>query len=242
MNQMLNILVVDDDAEIRALLEGLLQRNAMKPVSARSAAEARDILEQKRFDLILLDLMMPGEDGLAFCRSLREHSTVPVIMLTALNEDIDRILGLEIGADDYLPKPFHPRELLARIKSVLRRAPNVKPGESDAPVSDFEFGPYRVDVERRQVETEDGTAVDLTSGEFALLLTLLERAPRVLSRDQLLEFSRRAASNPFDRRIDSQISRLRRKLEENPRRPEYIKTVRSLGYAFAGRVRRVGSA
>ena len=239
MAQALNILVVDDDPEILALVESLLQRNGMRSVRARSAAEARAALEEKQFDLILLDLMMPGEDGLTFCRSLRERSAVPVIMLTALNEDIDRILGLEIGADDYLPKPFHPRELLARIKSVLRRAPAIRPGESDATASNYAFGPYRVSVDRRLIEKESGEAVDLTSGEFSLLLILLERAPRVLSRDQLLEFSRRAAANPFDRSIDSQISRLRRKLETDPRHPEYIKTVRNLGYAFAGDVKRV---
>jgi len=242
MNKMLDILVVDDDPEIRSLVEDLLKRNGMRPASARSAAEARAALDGKRFDLVLLDLMMPGEDGLSFCRSLRETSTVPVIMLTALNEDIDRILGLEIGADDYLPKPFHPRELLARIKSVLRRAPKIRPGETDAPASDYAFGPFRVNVQARLVETDDGETVDLTSGEFALLLTLLERAPRVLSRDQLLEFSRGAAANPFDRSIDSQISRLRRKLEKNPKSPEYVKTVRGLGYAFAGKVRRDGGA
>ena len=242
MDTKLNILVVDDDADIRSLVESLLERNGMSVTSARSAAEAETIMERTPIDLMVLDLMMPGEDGLTFCRRVRDRSGVPIIMLTALSEDVDRILGLELGADDYLPKPFNPRELLARIKTVMRRAPNISPGESNLQNASFSFGRYMLCADRRALVRDDGQDIELTSGEFALLLALVERAPRVLTRDQLLDLSRRAAANPFDRSIDSQISRIRRKIEIDPKRPEYIKTVRSLGYAFAQEVRRAARA
>lgn len=233
------ILVVDDDADILSLLEGVLGRNGMSARTARNAAEADAVLESFAADLIVLDLMMEGEDGLSFCRRLRTRSNVPIIMLTALAEDVDRIIGLEIGADDYLAKPFNPRELVARIKSVLRRTrdANTKEGKGDSSV--FAFGPFRLSPELMALFHEDGRPVHLTSGEFALLLALVERAPRVLSRDQLLDLSRGAVSNPFDRSIDSQISRIRNKIEADPRYPDYIKTVRNLGYAFAAKVARV---
>lgn len=233
------ILVVDDDAEILALLEGVLGRNGMSARAARNAEEADRVLESFPADLIVLDLMMEGEDGLSFCRRLRMRSNVPIIMLTALAEDVDRIIGLEIGADDYLPKPFNPRELVARIKSVLRRTRDTKPGEHTGDDAVFAFGPFRLSQAHMLLVRENGDPVHLTSGEFALLLALVERAPRVLSRDQLLDLSRGAVANPFDRSIDSQISRLRNKIEADPRRPDYIKTVRNLGYAFAAKVSRV---
>lgn len=239
MDSSYRILVVDDDTEILSLVEGVLGRNGMTAQTARSAAEAELVLETFPADLIVLDLMMEGEDGLSFCRRLRATSDVPIIMLTALSEEVDRIVGLEIGADDYLPKPFNPRELIARIKSVLRRARDPKPAKQSSGPSIFTFGPFRLYPEQMSLEREDKTAVRLTSGEFALLLALVERAPRVLSRDQLLDLSRGAVANPFDRSIDSQISRLRSKIETDPRHPEYIKTVRNLGYAFAAEVKRV---
>ena len=157
-------------------------------------------------------------------------------MLTALGEDIDRIIGLELGADDYLAKPFHPRELVARIRSVLRRAPRPLPGESQRPAACYCFEGFTLDVDRRQLVRRDQSLVDLTSGEFALLLALVEHRPRVLSRDQLLDLTRGAAANPYDRSIDSQISRLRSKIEDDPRKPVLIKTVRNLGYAFSAEV------
>ncbi|MEL6569337.1 MAG: response regulator [Pseudomonadota bacterium] len=233
------ILVVDDDADILELMEGVLLRNGMSARTASSAADAETALESFPADLIVLDLMMEGEDGLSFCKRLRMRSNVPIIMLTALAEDVDRIVGLEIGADDYLPKPFNPRELVARIKSVLRRTREQVAIEGNGKSTILAFGPYRLNPIQMSLAHEDGTPVHLTSGEFALLLALVERAPRVLSRDQLLDLSRGAVANPFDRSIDSQISRLRGKVEADPRRPKYIKTVRSLGYAFAASVTRV---
>ena len=233
------ILIVDDDGEIRKLVSDLLERNGMVAVSARSAAHADEALAEGRFDLIVLDLMMPGEDGLTFCQRLRRDSRVPIIMLTAMGEDIDRILGLEIGADDYLPKPFNPRELVARIKTVLRRAPPLLPGETHRLPEQYAFGEFILDVDERELRRKDGARVTLTSGEYALLQTLVEHSPRVLSRDQLLDLTRGAVAGPFDRSIDSQISRLRRKIESDARRAQYIKTVRNIGYAFAGAVEKV---
>lgn len=233
------ILLVDDDADILALMQAVISRNGMTAETARSAADAEKVLERFPADLIVLDLMMEGEDGLSFCRRLRARSNVPIIMLTALAEDVDRIVGLEIGADDYLGKPFNPRELVARIKSVLRRAGDKAPVQENAGTSDYAFGPFRLSPTQMSLAHQDGSAVHLTSGEFALLLALVERAPRVLSRDQLLDLSRGAVANPFDRSIDSQISRIRSKIELDPRHPDYIKTVRNLGYAFAGSVTRI---
>lgn len=233
MEQGPSILIVDDDGDIRTLVQGVLQRNGMRAQTAASVAEAEPILAEGRTDLVVLDLMMPGEDGLSFCRRLRSASAVPVIMLTAIAEDVDRIVGLEIGADDYLAKPFNPRELVARIKAVLRR----RDGTASAPAARrtsgaFRFGPYRLLPDQMALETVDGNEVVVTSGEFALLLALVERAPRVLSRETLLDLSRGVATSPFDRSIDSQISRIRRKIERDPRQPGLIKTVRNLGYAL----------
>lgn len=241
MDTALRILVVDDDADILSLMEGVLSRNGMTAATARSTAEAETVLESFPADLIVLDLMMEGEDGLSYCRRLRARSTVPIIMLTALAEDVDRIVGLEIGADDYLAKPFNPRELIARIKSVLRRARDQGSAIDKGDHSVFIFGPFSLSPGQMSLVRGDGGSVHLTSGEFALLLALVERAPRVLSRDQLLDLSRGAVANPFDRSIDSQISRLRGKIEADPRHPEYIKTVRNLGYAFAANVTRINA-
>ena len=233
------ILVVDDDTEILALTEGVIARNGMTVRTARSAAEADKALESFPADLIVLDLMMEGEDGLSFCRRFRSQSNIPIIMLTALGEDVDRIVGLEMGADDYLPKPFNPRELIARIKSVLRRTQEA--GQAGAPAANsvYSFGPYRLHSAQMSLTRDHGTPIRLTSGEFALLLALVRHAPKVLSREVLLDLSRGAVSNPFDRSIDSQISRLRSKIEADPRDPAYIKTVRNIGYAFAADVKRV---
>lgn len=226
------ILVVDDDAEILDLVRDLLERNHFQAVLAKSAVEAERRLAEERVDLIVLDVMMPGEDGTSFCRRFRQESEIPILMLSALGSDVDRILGLELGADDYLPKPFNPRELVTRIKTILRRAPPLKPGETRQKAACYIFADYRLYPENRSLTLGDEEIV-LTSGEFALLLALIEHAPRILSRDQLLEFSRGAAANPFDRSIDTHISRLRSKLEPDPRRPSLIKTVRNIGYAFA---------
>ncbi len=235
-----SILVVDDDPDIRELTADFLARNEMSASVARDTSEADRILSGQRIDLVVLDLMMPGEDGRQFFQRIRLRSNIPIIILTALGEDIERIIGLEMGADDYMAKPFHPRELVARIKSILRRTPPAMPGESRSATKRFTFGDFTLDMDERQLRNCDGSLVDLTSGEFALLLALVGHSPRVLSRDQLLELTRGAAANLFDRSIDSKISRLRCKDEANPRRAEFIKTVRNIGYAFAGAVKQTG--
>lgn len=239
MERELNILVVDDDVQILELIERVLSRNGMKVVCAESTAEADTQLQSYKADLIVLDLMMAGEGGLDYCKRLRQTSRIPVIMLTALAEDIDRIVGLEVGADDYLPKPFNPRELVARIRAVMRRIGETKQPVTPTAQTVLEFEGFRLHPSRLLLEHAEKGVITLTSGEFALLLALAENAPHVLSRDRLLDLSRGAAANPFDRSIDSQISRLRSKIETNPRRPEYIKTIRNLGYAFAADIRRV---
>lgn len=229
------ILVVDDDADIRTLVRDLLERNHMRVAVARSVAEAEKHLASENVDLIVLDVMMPGEDGTSFCRRLRLESNTPVLMLSALGSDVDRILGLELGADDYLPKPFNPRELVTRIKTILRRAPPLKPGDIRQKAACYSFAGFHLFPETRSLRSGEED-ISLTSGEFALLLALVEHAPRILSRDQLLEYSRGAAANPFDRSIDTHISRLRGKLEPDAKGSSLIKTVRNMGYAFAAPV------
>lgn len=240
MQQGPTILVVDDDPELLALVAGALERSGMRTITAQSVAEAETPIAEARADLVVLDLMMPGEDGLSFCRRLRATSNLPVIMLTAMAEDIDRIVGLEIGADDYLGKPFNPRELVARIKAVLRRRETDAVPTSASPTRALRFGGFVLLPDQLSLKDARGDEVALTSGEFALLLALVERAPRVLSRDMLLDLSRGVNTNPFDRSIDSQISRIRRKIEPDPRQPQLIKTVRNLGYAFSAPVTREG--
>ncbi|MEO1730093.1 MAG: response regulator [Pseudomonadota bacterium] len=236
MENSYRILIVDDDVEILRLVQGVLERAGMSPLTAQTVVEAESLFEQEDIDLIVLDLMMKDEDGLSFCRRLRAKSSVPVIILTALSSDIDRIVGLEVGADDYLGKPFNPRELVARIKAVMRRVSdggnNSDPTKGDA----LTFGPFRL-VPEQMLLTKNGVEeILLTSGEFALLKILVERAPRVLSRETLLDLSRGMSATPFDRTIDSQISRIRSKIGDDPRRPSYIKTVRNLGYALSSKV------
>ncbi|MEO0696624.1 MAG: response regulator [Pseudomonadota bacterium] len=233
-----HILVVDDEQKTVELVAELLERHHMRVYSANSVSEAEASLNEHQIDLIVLDVMMPGEDGVSFCRRLRQESTIPILMLSAMGDDIDRIIGLEMGADDYLAKPFNPRELIARIRTILRRAPSVEQIEQFDKQVFYAFNQFTLNPDTRTLQ-EDGSIVELTSGEFAVLLALVERAPRILSRDQLLEYSRGAAANPFDRSIDTHISRLRSKLEKNTRRPELIKTVRNLGYAFAATVEKV---
>ena len=182
-----------------------------------------------RFDLIVLDLMLPGEDGLSICRRLRAATRIPIVMLTAVAEDTDRIIGLEIGADDYLTKPFNPRELLARIRAVLRRAEAPLPHPEG---STLVFAGWRLDPARRELRDPDGVLVELTAGGFDLLAAFVARPRRVLSRDRLLDLTKGRDAQPFDRSIDVQVSRLRRKIEADPKKPEVIKTVRSGGYIF----------
>ena len=232
-----HLLVVDDDREIRVLLAGFLHKHGFRVETAADGREMFAALGAGHFDLIVLDLMLPGEDGLSLCRRVRAGSELPIIMLTAVGEDTDRIVGLEIGADDYLPKPFNPRELLARIRAVLRRAREVRRPPDDGRSRRFEFHGWMLDVVGRCLHSPDGTPVELTAGEFALLLTLLEHPGRVLTRDQLLDLTRGREAGPFDRSVDIQVSRLRRKIEDDPKRPALVKTVRSGGYVFAATVR-----
>ncbi len=217
------ILVVDDDADLRGLIAGFLGANGLDVRAAGNGAEMDAVLAQGPVDLIVLDLMMPGEDGLSIVRRLRGGECPPVIMLSAMGEDTDRIVGLEVGADDYLAKPCNPRELLARIRAVLRRGEPATP--PDAGGAQRRFGPWTLDIVERQV-SRDGAAVALTDGEFRILTALLDRPRRVVSRDQLIEATRGMDSDVFDRAIDVTISRLRKKL--GPGDP--IRTVRNEGY------------
>lgn len=230
------ILVVDDDAELRGLVVGFLQGNGLAACGARDGREMQAMLAGERVDLVVLDLMLPGEDGLSLLRRLRAGSALPVILLTAKGEETDRIVGLELGADDYLSKPFNPRELLARIRAVLRRgAPgDPAPGEAKA----FHFAGWRLDPLRRELFSPAGVLVDLSAGEYDLLLALLEAPNRILSREHLLDAARGREAAPFDRAIDVQMSRLRRKIEPGEGAPPLVKTVRGAGYMFLPRVTR----
>ncbi len=228
-----HLLIVDDHREIRDLLGRYLAKHGYRTSTADSASTARRILQAGAVDLVILDIMMPGEDGLALCRSLRESGAVPVILLTAVAEETDRIVGLEMGADDYVTKPFSPRELLARIKAVLRRAWALPPQRGSLPAQRIRFDRWLLEVGRRELVGEDGVAVPLSTGEFLLLSAFLAHPQMVLSRDQLLDLTRGREAVPFDRSVDNQVSRLRRKIERDPKRPELIKTHWGGGYSLA---------
>jgi two-component system, OmpR family, response regulator len=221
------ILVVDDDDEIRSLLQVVLTREGFRVREAKDAATARRMLgSQGAMDLIILDIMMPGEDGLSFCQRLRETLDIPILMISARGLSIDRSIGLELGADDYLPKPFERRELVARVKAILRR------GGTSARTSQLRVGGLLVDLGRRAVLDGRDTPLSLTSGEFELLRCFVERPGRVLSRDQLIEWTRGRSSDSFDRNIDVQMSRLRKKLVESGFPEDGFKTVRNAGYVL----------
>ncbi len=238
MNGTPHILVVDDHKDIRDLLARYLDQNGLRVTTAADAAAARRTLKSAAIDLVVLDIMMPGEDGLSLCRYLQESTATPVILLTAMAEDTDRVVGLEIGADDYVAKPFNPRELLARIKAVLRRAHSLPPGHEPATSGKVAFDRWVLDLDRRAVVDADGVVTPLSSGEYRLLAVFVEHAGRVLSRDQLLDLTRGRAANAFDRSIDNQVSRLRKKIEQDPKNPELIKTVWGGGYSFVAKVSR----
>ncbi|MBB6309269.1 response regulator [Xanthobacter tagetidis] len=229
------LLIVEDDREIRALLSDFLTREGYEVLAAADGTAMDRIIAAARPDLVVLDLMLPGEDGLSICRRLRAKGGLPILMLTAKGEEIDRILGLEMGADDYLPKPFNPRELLARIRAVLRRA---EAGTAAAPARRLAFADFVADLDARSLAAPGGGPLDLTSAEFELLTCFVERPKRVLSRDQLLDWTRGRTADPFDRTIDVSVSRLRRKLASaDPEAAQLIKTVRNGGYLFAADVR-----
>ena len=236
MTELPHILVVDDHREIRDAVTRYLQKNGMRATAARDAADMDEKLATGHFDLVVLDVMMPGEDGLSVCRRLSSGKGIPILMLTALGEETDRIVGLEIGADDYLAKPFNPRELLARIKAILRRAERAEPHAGKLSGRRVSFAHWVLDTDRRVLVDEAGKETELTTAEFKLLTVLLERARFVLSRDQLLDLTSGRSATLFDRTIDNQISRLRRKVERDPSRPRIITTVRGGGYCLAADV------
>jgi two-component system OmpR family response regulator len=230
-----HILVVDDDAGLRQHISAYLVEHSMKVDVAQNAMEMEQILSAKPIEVVVLDVMMPGEDGLSICRRLAARNGPPVIMLSAMGEEVDRIVGLELGADDYLAKPCNPRELLARIRAVLRRRED---GGGRLPADlGYSFAGFQLDMSRRQLKAPNGVLVLLTAGEFALLLAFLTHPNRVLSRDELLERARGGDADVFDRAIDVQISRLRRKLHACTER-ELILTYRGSGYMFDADVRR----
>ncbi len=231
-----HILVVDDHSEIRDLLKRFLEQHGMRVSCARDGKEMKRLLDEREFDLLVLDLMMPGEDGLTLCRELRVKSRLPIIMLTAMGEETDRIIGLEMGADDYLAKPFNPRELLARIKAVMRRTQAEIQPVPETLTRDLRFDRWLLDINRRELVDEEGVGMSLSTAEFDLLKVFLERPQRVLSRDQLLDLARGREAVAFDCAIDTLVSRLRRKLERDPKNPELIKTIWGGGYLFAADV------
>lgn len=227
------VLVLDDDAAIRQLLTDYLGENELRVHAVATGTALDAALAQDPADLLILDLKLPGEDGLAIARRLREASSIPILMLTGRAEEADRVMGLELGADDYLTKPFSPRELLARIRALLRRAQlHASVADALARVRAYRFGPWELNVGLRRLKASDGRQVELTNGEFSLLAAFLSAPQRILSRDQLLELSRLHNAEVYDRSIDVQILRLRRKLEADPTRPVYIKTERGSGYFF----------
>lgn len=232
-----HLLLVDDEQSIRKPLATVLGKAGYQVTTAADASEARAQLLVGSFDLAILDIMMPGEDGLSLARFIRANGDLPIILLTARAEDIDRIIGLEMGADDYLAKPFNPRELTARIAAILRRSQRqVTSGEAQHA---YQFGPWILHTTQRRLTHTDGADVPLTTGEFLLLEALVRRPNIPLSRDQLLDLTKGREAGPFDRAIDNAISRLRRKIEADPKAPEYIKTVHSAGYVLAAAVRQL---
>lgn len=224
------ILIVDDDGQILILVAKFLRANGFRVHTARNGVEMAETLKRLAVDLIVLDLMLPGKNGLEICRELRRTSSIPIIMLTAKGDDTDRIIGLEVGADDYLPKPFNPRELLARIGAVLRRTRTTGNPSTERAGRSFRFAGWSLDTMKRELTAPSGVVVDLSTGEYDLLLAFLEAPQRVLSREFLLDAARNRTIEGYDRSIDVQVSRLRRKLDGGE---DLIKTVRGAGYLFA---------
>lgn len=231
-----HILIVDDDVEIRNLLRAYFEKNGYRISLAADGRGLWAAFSVGQPDLVVLDLMLPGDDGFTLCRELRARSNVPVIMLTARGDETDRIVGLELGADDYLAKPFNARELLARVKSVLRRVRSLPENLRPAQVKGFHFAGWALDIATRNLTSPTGVVIALSGTEFRLLHTFLSHPNRVLTRDQLMDLMLSRDAAPFDRAIDVQVSRLRHRLGEDAREPAIIKTVRSQGYVFAAHV------
>ncbi len=231
-----HLLIVDDDKEIRNLLTDYLERADYRVTAVGDGKAMRRVLEANRIDLVILDLMLPGEDGLTLCRELRGKTNLPVLMLTARGDEVDRIIGLEMGADDYLAKPFNPRELLARIKSVVRRAQALPPNMEIDKVHTLRFAGWTLDVATRNITAEDGLVVPLSGAEYRLLRVFLDHPQNVLAREQLLELANGREAILFDRSIDVLVGRLRKRLRDDSREPVLIKTVRGEGYVLAASV------
>ncbi len=232
-NENTHIVVCDDELDVREMVQEYLGKRGFRVSTAANGGELRETLASEATDLVVLDINMPGEDGLAVLRSLRPDNPVAIVMLTAAGEVVDRIIGLEMGADDYLGKPVDLRELEARIKAVLRRRGEAKtPAASSAPADAAQFGDYTLNIEAAKMVSADGTELQLTAMEFSLLKVFAENKGRVLNRDQILEQAHDRSWDPFDRSIDIRISRLRRKIEKNPEKPSIIRTVRGLGYVY----------
>jgi two-component system OmpR family response regulator len=239
MSSVPHILVVDDDPKIRTGLSKFLVGQGLRVTTAADGQDMQAKLDAGRFDLVILDVMMPGEDGFSLCRKLASRTALPVIMLTAAASETDRVIGLEIGAEDYVCKPFSPRELLARIRVVLRRGQALTKSAGSPPSHVFRFEGWRLDLRARTLTSPDGAYVEITTGEFELLQALVQHPNKVLNRDQLLDLARGRASLAVDRTIDVQVMRLRRKLEADPQQPRLIKTVRNGGYVFTPEVEAV---
>jgi DNA-binding response OmpR family regulator len=236
-----HILVVDDDARIRLMLTRYFEQEGYRISSAANGAAMRAHLTANRVDIVLLDIVMPGDDGLTLAREIRAHSDLGIIMLTGRGEMLDRVIGLEVGADDYIAKPFHLREVLARVKSVLRRrkaSPDPTASNQTQSNEMIRFDGWILDIGRRQLLAPKGVEVPLTTGEFDLIAALAKHPGRVFSRDTLMDLTRGRTLEAFDRTIDAQIARLRKKIEENPKNPALIKSVRGVGYVFTGKVDR----
>lgn len=236
MQDAVHVVVVDDHNDIRDLVRQYLEQQGFKVSVAENGAALRRILDRQSVDMIVLDIMMPGEDGIALCKQIRTSTQTPVIFLTAMAEDTDRIVGLEIGADDYLVKPFNPRELLARIRAVLRRAANPSSARVSLDRRIVRIGHWRVDLGRQEISGEDGVGIPLSTAEFRLLKVFIERPGLILSREQLLDLTVGRTADIFDRSIDNQVSRLRKKIEENPKNPSIIKTHWGGGYSLCAEV------
>ena len=234
--QNLHILIIDDDSEIRDLLSDYLQQHNFRVSTARNGDEMWRVLRKAQIDLVVLDIMLPGDDGLTLCRKLREDSDVMIVMLSAVGEETDRVIGLEVGADDYLAKPFSPRELLARIKALTRRTTgplaDKRKARHLAELPLIHFNDWQLDQNKRRLLAPDGLTVPLSTAEYELLIAFLENPNRVLNRDQLLDLTKGREGQPFDRTIDVQVARLRKKIEEDPKNPQILQTIRGGGYQF----------
>lgn len=236
MQDAMHVVIVDDHDEIRELVQKYLEQQGYTVSVAENGAALRRVLERHAIDLIILDIMMPGEDGISLCRHVRASANTPIIFLTAMSEDTDRIVGLELGADDYLTKPFNPRELLARIRAVLRRATNPAPSGTFADRRIVRVGDWKVDLGRQEIFGDDHVGIPLSTVEFRLLKVFIERPGVVLSREQLLDLTVGRTADVFDRSIDNQVSRLRKKVEEDPKNPTIIKTHWGGGYSLCAEV------